>query len=165
MRAPSCPRWATAASEPCAPPMHAAKAGPDTGLCGGRLELGRHLAQKLISVAVIDRCRQAEQQVHFFGGETERRGHGCFQRARRADHRPNRRAVGEELARRQGVRHTCKASRARSSSARWRWHVTTESLARWPEHSNRSGHFSPPTLKVNGKLAGRGEVGAGAPRA
>jgi hypothetical protein len=37
------------------------KDGPDAGLCGGRLELGRHLAQELISVAMIDWRGQREQ--------------------------------------------------------------------------------------------------------
>ena len=58
MRAPSCPRWATAASEPCAPPMHAAKAGPDAGLRGGRRELDRHLVEELVALALLDRRGQ-----------------------------------------------------------------------------------------------------------
>jgi hypothetical protein len=39
-------------------PMQHAKTGPDTCLCGGRFELGRHLGQKLISLPLLERLGQ-----------------------------------------------------------------------------------------------------------
>jgi hypothetical protein len=66
-------RWIEKAPLNRAPdPMHSAKAGPDTCLCGGRLELGRHLDQELLSLALINRRSQGKQQVHLFGSEAER---------------------------------------------------------------------------------------------
>jgi hypothetical protein len=53
-------------------PMQYAKAGPDTCLCRGRLDLGRHLVEKLVALPLLDRRGQCEQQVHLFGGEAER---------------------------------------------------------------------------------------------
>ena len=35
--------------------MHRAKAGPDTCLCGCRLELGRHLVEELVALTLVDR--------------------------------------------------------------------------------------------------------------
>ena len=72
-------RWAIAAGRK-APlhgarhPMNAAKAGPDAGLCGGRLELLGDRAKELVALALLDRRCQGEQQVHFFSGEAERHG-------------------------------------------------------------------------------------------
>jgi hypothetical protein len=39
-------------------PMHAAKAGPDAGLRGGRRELDRHLVEELVALALLDRRGQ-----------------------------------------------------------------------------------------------------------
>jgi hypothetical protein len=49
-----------------------AKAGPNTCLRGGRLELGRHLVQELVALAMIDRRRQRKQQVHFLVRQMQR---------------------------------------------------------------------------------------------
>jgi hypothetical protein len=38
--------------------MHAAKAGPDAGLRGGRRELDRHLVEELVALALLDRRGQ-----------------------------------------------------------------------------------------------------------
>jgi len=40
-------------------PMHHARAGPDAGPFGRRLERGRHFKQKLLSPALVDRPRAA----------------------------------------------------------------------------------------------------------
>jgi hypothetical protein len=52
--------------------MQHAKARPDAGLRWGRLELGSNLAQKLVSLILLERPAQREQNIHFFGRKTER---------------------------------------------------------------------------------------------
>ena len=54
--------------------MQRARAGPDTCLCGGRLDLGRDRRQERGPLLLIDRPRQLEQDIQFFGGEAQRHG-------------------------------------------------------------------------------------------
>ena len=120
--------------------MQHAKARPDTGLCGGRVELGRHLVQELVTLALVDRRCKVHQNGHLFVIEMQgrrhrrsrERGHGATTISR------NRGAAGEELAHRPGVR-LCQASRRGFSHLpAGVGNVTDE---RWPVRFNQDGHL------------------------
>lgn len=55
--------------------MQRARAGPDSGLRGRRLELGRHFVEELVAaLALVDWRGQCEQLVHFLVRQMQRRG-------------------------------------------------------------------------------------------
>ena len=122
------------------------------------------LAQKLIALPLIDRRRQAEQQIQFFSAEGERHGRlqigaGQMNSKRVAAARAmtfsflSRKLKSErrrlpkhelaftgpawrrsELAGRQGVRHTCQASRRVSHLRAGVGIAPTKAWRGWPEH-------------------------------